>query len=61
MPYDCQTDMVQILRATLAVLENSEYKGKDSKAVAELTFCLRDAIPKLEALSHTPPRHTLDS
>jgi hypothetical protein len=53
--YDCQTDMVQILQATLSVLEHNEFAGKNEKSIAELTACLRETILVLDQLSRVPP------
>jgi hypothetical protein len=54
MPYQSQIDMPRVLRATLAVLEQTAYEGKNSKVIAELKTCLREAILNLETLSESP-------
>jgi hypothetical protein len=47
--------MVQILQATLSVLEHNEFAGKNEKSIAELRACLRETILVLDQLSRVPP------
>ena len=42
-------NLIQILRATLTILENTEYPANDSKEVADLERCLESAIATIEA------------
>ena len=40
--------VVQVLRATLAILESASYPAEDSKAVVDLKKCLRRAIAEID-------------
>ena len=42
-------NLIQILHATLTILENTDYPANDSQEVADLKLCLEKAITKIEA------------
>jgi hypothetical protein len=42
-------NLIQILHATLTILENTEYPGNDSQEVADLKLRLEKAIAAIEA------------
>ena len=49
MPNNSAVNLVQILKATLAILENTDYPANDSKEVADLMKCLESGIAVIEA------------
>ena len=50
---DTTLNVVQLLQATLSILENEQYCAKDSEAIANLKKCLPSAIAEIEAaISH---------
>lgn len=49
MPYEIPLNIVEILKSTLYILENTIYPGKDGKTVHGLKKCLTDAIVTLGA------------
>ena len=49
MTRDTTLNVVQLLLATLSILENEEYRAKGSKAIADLMECLGSAIAEIEA------------
>lgn len=48
MPYDPHIDVVQILAATYALLENANFPANDSEALANLKKTIRDAIAEIQ-------------
>ena len=49
MPYQIRLNVVEILKSTLYLLENSIYPGKDGKTVTDLKQCISGAINNLAA------------
>ena len=49
MPYQISLNVIEILKSTLYLLENTIYPGKDGKTVFELKKCLNGAITALKA------------
>jgi hypothetical protein len=49
LSYNSTLNLIQILHATLTILENTEYPANDSKEVAELKRCLESGITTIEA------------
>ena len=47
MPYEIPLNVIEILKSTLYLLENTIYPGKDGKTVAELKKCITGAINSL--------------
>jgi len=47
MPYEPQVDVLQVLKATLSLLEYTDFPTKGSEAVASLKRCLREAIAEI--------------
>jgi hypothetical protein len=42
-------DVIQVLTATLTILELASYPGKESSAIADLKKCLLQAIEEIHA------------
>lgn len=55
MRNDCTYNVVQLLQATLSILENEEYRAKDSKPIADLRVCLDRAIAEIETAKTQAP------
>lgn len=55
MPYEPSIDVVRILRATLCLLENSQYPEKGFATIEALLRHLHSAIADLEAAARIPP------
>ena len=55
MRNDCTYNVVQLLQATLSILENEEFRAKDSKAIADLKECLDRAIAEVETAKAQAP------
>jgi hypothetical protein len=55
MTQDCTYNVVQLLQATLSILENEQYRAKDSKAIVDLEKCLQDAITEIETANIPVP------
>jgi hypothetical protein len=49
MPYEIPLNVIEILKSTLYLLENTVYPGKDGKTVADLKRCITGAITSLAA------------
>ena len=49
MPYEIPLNVIEILKSTLYLLENTIYPGKDGKTVADLKRCITGAIDSLVA------------
>jgi hypothetical protein len=47
MPYQISLNVIEILKSTLYLLENTIYAGKDGKTVSDLKKCISGAIRAL--------------
>ena len=54
MPYEIPLNVIEILKSTLYLLENTLYPGKDGKTVADLKKCISGAITNLTAEGAQP-------
>ena len=54
MPYEIPLNVIEILRSTLYLLENTIYPGKDGKTVSELKKCILGAINSLTLETQSP-------
>jgi len=55
MPYEIPLNVIEILKSTLYLLENTIYPGKDGKTVSDLKKCLSGAIRSLAAEAAQSP------
>lgn len=49
MTYEIPLNVIEILKSTLYLLENTIYPGKDGKTVNDLKKCIMHAITSLRA------------
>jgi len=49
MTYEIPLNVIEILKSTLYLLENTIYPGKDGKTVTDLKKCIVSAIASLRA------------
>ncbi len=54
MPYEIPLNVIEILKSTLYLLENTIYPGKHGKTVTELKKCISGAIDNLSAEAAQP-------
>jgi hypothetical protein len=47
MPYEIPLNVIEILKSTLYLLENTLYPAKDGKTVTDLKKCIASAIASL--------------
>lgn len=57
MSYVPHVDVLQILRATLSLLENTDFLSKESDSVVNLKRCLRDAIAEIHLTTPAASAH----
>lgn len=55
MPYEIPLNVIEILKSTLYLLENTIYPGKDGKTVTDLKRCIADAIDSLGTEAEKAP------
>lgn len=55
MPYEIPLNIVEILKSTLYILENTIYPGKNGTTVTGLKKCLNEAIDALGAEAAEAP------
>jgi len=55
MPYEIPLNVIEILKSTLYLLENTLYPGKDGKTVTDLKKCITGAINSLVAEAAQSP------
>jgi hypothetical protein len=54
MPYEIPLNVIEILKSTLYLLDNTIYPGKDGKTVTDLKRCIAGAIASLVAEGAQP-------
>jgi len=55
MPYEIPLNVIEILKSTLYLLENTLYPGKYGKTVTDLKKCITGAINSLVAEAAQSP------
>jgi hypothetical protein len=55
MTYEIPLNVIEILKSTLYLLENTIYPGKDGKTVTDLKRCILNAIQALRTETAEAP------